>query len=454
MTEPAMLHRGNFWTRTPLYLRIIGGLIVGVIIGSMLMQASHAGDGTLTPIAERAAWIQKSMKVLDITASMLLRLLGLIAPPLILIAVIRAIITAEIRSRLAGRLIFLLALNTLVAIAIGLFVANVVKPGKHEGSNAAAKSDAKEVDFVKLFVDQIPRDILSPFISKPMSKPEDSFTTNSIGVILMAVAVGMAGRTLAPAYKASVVHATNVGFEVTVQILHYVIQVVPLAVMAKVAYIISEKGFSPFLALGWFICSVLLALILQAAYYLLRVKFGSWVSPVNLIRGTRDALVMAFSTASSTATMPVTYESLKKNVGLREKSASLGGLVGSNFNNDGTALYEAMSALFIAQLIGQDMSLMQQIIVVLTSVVAAVGAAGIPEAGLVTMTLVFNAVGLPVGYIALLLPVDWFLDRCRTAINVMGDMNVSCLLDGKTRETPDEMAEEKRTGFDPILTSE
>jgi DAACS family dicarboxylate/amino acid:cation (Na+ or H+) symporter len=143
---------------------------------------------------------------------------------------------------------------------------------------------------------------------------------------------------------------------------------------------------------------------------------------------------MAFSTASSTATMPLTYASLREKVGLREESASLGALVGSNFNNDGTALYEAMAALFIAQMTGSDLSLAEQAMVVVTSVVASVGAAGIPEAGLVTMTMVFSAVHLPTGYIALLLPVDWFLDRCRTTINVMGDMNVSCMLDGKTRE--------------------
>jgi Na+/H+-dicarboxylate symporter len=130
--------------------------------------------------------------------------------------------------------------------------------------------------------------------------------------------------------------------------------------------------------------------------------------------------------------MPVTYECLRARVGLRAESASLGALVGSNFNNDGTALYEAMAALFVAQMIGVQLSIVQQLLIVMTSVVASVGAAGIPEAGLVTMTLVFNAVGLPVGYIALLLPVDWFLDRCRTAINVMGDMNVSCILDGRT----------------------
>jgi Na+/H+-dicarboxylate symporter len=158
------------------------------------------------------------------------------------------------------------------------------------------------------------------------------------------------------------------------------------------------------------------------------------VRPLDALRGTRDALVMAFSTASSTATMPVTYSALRNRVGVREQSASLGALVGANFNNDGTALYEAMSALFVSQLIGLNLPIREQLIVVLTSVVASVGAAGIPEAGLVTMYLVFTAVGLPVEYIAILLTVDWFLDRCRTAINVMGDINVSCLLDGKQPE--------------------
>jgi Na+/H+-dicarboxylate symporter len=132
-------------------------------------------------------------------------------------------------------------------------------------------------------------------------------------------------------------------------------------------------------------------------------------------------------------TMPVTYADLCEKVGLREESASLGALVGSNFNNDGTALYEAMAALFIAQMVAWDLPLSSQAMVILTSVLASVGAAGIPEAGLVTMTLVFSAVHLPIGYIALLLPVDWFLDRCRTLINVMGDMNVACSLDGRVR---------------------
>lgn len=439
--SPSSHGGGNFYTRTPLYIRIIIGLVIGVILGTVILQASPLlPSGKLVPVAEREAWIKGTMRVLDVTASMLLRLLGLIAPPLILVAVVRALLTAEIKGRMAGRLIFLLSLNTLVAVLIGLTVANVLQPGRHESKSAAASTQpVKEFDFLQMFIDQVPRDVVSPFINMP------PINVNPIGVIMIAIGVGLAARMLPVAQKAMAMNAVDIGFAITIQVLHWVIQVVPIAVMAKVAFIIGDKGYSPFKALAWFIGAVLLALALQATYYLLRVKFGSWVKPTNLIRGTRDALVMSFSTASSTATMPVTYECLEKRVGLRERSASLGALVGANFNNDGTALYEAMAALFIAQLLGQDLTLTQQLIVVATSIIAGCGAAGIPEAGLVTMTLVFNSVGLPISYIALLLPIDWFLDRCRTMINVMGDMNVSCLLDGKTPKSPEEAAAEAPT---------
>jgi Na+/H+-dicarboxylate symporter len=227
------------------------------------------------------------------------------------------------------------------------------------------------------------------------------------------------------------------GFQVALSLLltllSWVLKLVPLAVFAKVAAIVGVSGMTPILHLGWFVVSVLVALALQTGYYLARIRFGSWVSPLSIFRSLRDPLVMAFSTASSTITMPVTYDRLIHKVGLRERSASLGALVGSNFNNDGTALYEAMAALFVAQALGIELSLVAQLTVVLTSVVASVGAAGIPEAGLVTMTLVFSAVHLPTDAIALLLTVDWFLDRARTAVNVLGDVTVACIVDGRQR---------------------
>jgi DAACS family dicarboxylate/amino acid:cation (Na+ or H+) symporter len=363
---------------------------------------------------------------------MILRLLGAIAPPLILVAVSRALLGANVRGRLAGRLFFLLALNTMVAIFVGLLVANIVQPGRHASLPPGEAPKISGSPLMQL-LENIPTSLVRPLVEN-----------NVIGVIIIAVAFSIAARKLGGPRKEQILRVLETAFDIVLIVLHWIIALVPLAVFCKVAFVVGTQGFRPFVALGWFIVAVILALLIQAVYYLSRIRIASWVRPTHLLRGTRDALAMAFSTASSTATMPVTYASLREKVGLREDSASLGALVGSNFNNDGTALYEAMAALFIAQMTGTDLSITQQALVVVTSVVASVGAAGIPEAGLVTMTLVFSAVHLPTGYIALLLPVDWFLDRCRTAINVMGDMNVSCILDGKVRhkEAPDPLLED------------
>ncbi len=394
----------GWWTRRPLYLRILIGLALGLLVGVVV------GPGA---------------KPLDWPARLILRLLGALAPVLILVAVVRAILTAEVQGRLAARLVGLLLLNTVTAILVGLGVANLLKPGAGANLHPPAGTPKVTTNVIAQLLDNIPDSLLRPFVDNKV-----------IGVVLIAVAFGVAGRRLLPAQRKTVEELASLGFSLVLTLLSWVIALVPFAVFGKVASIVGTSGFSAFAALGWFVLAVLLALLLQAGYYLTRIRLGSWVRPRALLAATRDALVMAFSTASSTVTMPVTYDRLRNRVGLREQSASLGALVGSNFNNDGTALYEAMAALFVAQLLGIELSIGQQVMVVLTSVIASIGAAGIPEAGLVTMTLVFTAVKLPPEYIALLLTVDWFLDRCRTMINVMGDMNIACLLDGKTREAP------------------
>jgi len=402
ITLPSLIAR---WQRIPLYARIVIALVLGLMAGLIL--------------GNEAA-------VLAVPGKLVLRLLGALAPALILAAIVHTFMTTQLGGPLAARLPKLLLLNTLVAILVGLTVANVIQPGQgaglappsqHEESAKAANPP------LATFLENVPKSLLGPL----------SDDGKVIGVIFIAVAFGMALRKERERPLGTVGHLVELFLESLIKILHWIIAVVPFAVLGIIASIVGTEGFAPFKALGIFVLSVLLALAFQAAYYLIRIRFGSWVRPGELLRGGRDALVMAFSTASSTATMPVTYAALKDRVGLREQSASMGALVGANFNNDGTALYEAMAALFIAQMIGMDLTVQQQVMVVLTSIIASVGAAGIPEAGLVTMTMVFTAVGLPVQYIPVLLTVDWFLDRCRTAINVMGDMNVSCLLDGKQK---------------------
>lgn len=392
------------WKQQPLYLRILIGFGLGVVFGLLLGQSAHP---------------------LEIPSRLVLRLLGALAPPLILVAVVQALMQAEFPHGAGRRLLRLLVLNTVVAICIGLLVANVLQPGRW--SNLAPPQQpapgAAKADPLLQFLDNVPRSLMGPLT-------DDG---KVIGVIVIALAFGIALRRLHGPRRMLVTDLVAVAFDTLLVLLHWIIEVIPLAVFGIVASIVGTKGFSDFIALGGFVLAVIAALLLQTAYYLLRIRYGCWARPRDVLRGMRDALVMAFSTASSTATMPLTYDCLTHKVGLRERSASLGALVGANFNNDGTALYEAMSALFVGQLLGLSLTFWQQLMVILTSIAASVGAAGIPEAGLVTMTLVFNAVGLPVEYIALLLTVDWFLDRCRTTVNVMGDVNVSCLLDGRER---------------------
>ena len=181
---------------------------------------------------------------------------------------------------------------------------------------------------------------------------------------------------------------------------------------------------------GWYMITVLTGLGIHA---LITLPLILWVvtrrNPYRFLWQMSRAILTAFSTASSSATLPVTMECAEKEAGVSERSANFVLPLGATINMDGTALYEAAAAIFIAQVIGADLTMMQQVTIALTATLAAVGAAGIPEAGLVTMLIVLNAVGLPVEYVALILSVDWLLDRFRTAVNAFGDACGSAVID-------------------------
>jgi len=412
-----------WWTGSPLYLRILCGLALGALVGVVLRHYNQAYG-----VAPQNSLL---LELLYQASMLILKVLGALAPPLILLALLDTLINARLGSGVARRMAFLLVLNTVVAILIGLLVANVVRPGAWSKidlpSRTPAASEDQHVDPIAELLKNVPESLLEPLVSN-----------NVIGVILIGIAFGVAMRRLPPTDRTMAEGMVAAGFKTIVIVLHWVIELVPIGVFGIVSHVVGTEGFAPFKALGAFVLAVLIGLFLQLCWYLARIRWGTWVRPMQVLAGMKDAIVMAFSTDSSTATMPVTYACLRDKVGIREESARMGALVGTNFNNDGTALYEAMAALFVSQLIGMHLGLWQQLLVVLTSVFASVGAAGIPEAGLVTMTLVFSAVGLPPQYIGMLLTVDWFLDRSRTVINMMGDVNVSCMLDGRTPPTDDE----------------
>ena len=405
-------HSGLFWWyhATPLYVRIMIALVFGAICGK---------------------WIGPRAIVFAPFSDIVLRLLRLLATPLIFVAVVHALLKANATGKSAARLAWLLISNTTVAILIGLLVANTVRPGYWAPFTTSGKPpDAKPFNAASEFLSKIPGNFVDPFQSNEI-----------LSIIFVAISFGIAMRIV----RSRQIIAGQNGyriiedlmetiFQLVMVTLQWIFHLVPLAVFGVVAHRVGEAGFKPLLSMAVFVVAVVLALVLQAVFYLTRLRLGSWVRPGRFLHGASDALTLAFSTASSAATLPVTYSCMRDKVGIREESAGLGIMVGGTFNHDGTALYEAMAALFASQALGFHLSLGRQVIVVLMSIVASVGAAGIPEAGLVTMLAVFTAVDIPIKYVPLLIPLDWFLDRCRTCINVMGDMSVACLLDGKQRE--------------------
>lgn len=441
----ALRHGFAIYNRIPLFVRILIGLVLGIIVGlRMGVDASR-----FRPLSE-----------------IVLQLLRLLATPLIFVAVLNAIYKANTSGKAAGRLLTLLMTNTVVAILVGLLVANLIQPGKLVHTSPLTDATPhKSTNILQDLLDKIPKNFVDPLQQNEI-----------ISILILAVALGIAMRTVRRHHALATAqrpqdesptaegnlhvdshvdsHGTGHGlpgygrgveyigeildtvFHLVMVMLNWVFALIPLAVFAVVARQVGKDGIEPLKQMLWFVVTVLIALLIQAAYYLIRLRIGSWVRPGEFLRGATEALVTAFSTASSAATLPITFKCARERIGVREESASLGVMVGGTFNHDGTALYEAMAALFISQMLGYNLSLPDQLKVVIMSVFASIGAAGIPEAGTVTMIAVFTAVKLPPAYIPLLLPLDWILDRCRTAINVMGDMIVTCIIDGKVRPDP------------------
>ena len=415
MHEVALETPKNRYQRIPLYIKILIAMGIGALLG--LFGKNVGIDAT------KIKWI----------SDLVLRILRLLATPLIFSAILGSIITANVSAKKAGKLMWLLASNSVIAILIGLLVANVLKPGEKlqklmEATIASGLGTlpAKEpYNIWNHLFDSIPTNFFSPFVEN-----------NMISIIILAVPIGVAMRILINS-KDELVAKTmksfqnvfNAIFQIMITMLKWVFELVPFAVLAVVAAIVAKVGISSFLDMGYWIISVVVALALMLGFYIVRLSVSSKISPLQFLKGGSDAFVMAFSTASSAATLPVTYKCATDKLGIKPENANLGIMVGGTFNHDGTALYEAMAALFIAQGLGKHLPIQQQIVVVIMSMIASVGAAGIPNAGLVTMIAVFMAVDLPIELIPILLTVDWFLDRCRTTINVMGDMASTCILD-------------------------
>jgi Na+/H+-dicarboxylate symporter len=420
--------------RLPLYLRVLIGVAAGVLLGVIFK------TGPIVAGLRNEDLGQLGMLVI--------RLLKALAIPLILFAILDAFLQVEISARNGGRLVLICLCNVSVAFAIGLLLMNALRPGEqwrgrlgeiagvveHEtGSLSAAKPEPPKatLDPLKNIAGYVPESLVDPFARN-----------NVITVVLLGLLGGAALRHVKRQRAAEsrttefapVEHFVSVVYQTLIRMLYWVVQAVPFAVFGVVAQVVGRSGITVFQALGSFLGVILLGLLIHCLiYYPLVAWLVGRKSPrVYLGRGA-DAIFTGLSCNSSLATVPVTLRCLTEKMGVSDSSARLAACVGTNLNNDGITLYEAMAALFLAQAYGFDLSFSQQAVVVLASLMAGIGVAGIPEAGLIVLPLVLSAAGLPEQLIAvaipLILPVDWIIARVRSAVNVMSDMLVAILLD-------------------------
>ena len=224
-------------------------------------------------------------------------------------------------------------------------------------------------------------------------------------------------------------------FDIMMLMITWVMRLAPIGIFALLAKLISTEDISVLNRLVEFAAVVTGTTIFHGVVVLplLLWIFGK-MSPMTFFKGTRTALITAFATSSSSATMPLSLKCAQENLGVRPATAGFVIPLGTQLNMDGTALYEAAAALFIANLMGLDLSIGQQLIVCVTAMIASLGAPGIPSAGMVTMIMVLQSVGLPAEAIAILLPIDRLLDTVRTVVNVQGDMMISVVVDRHTRD--------------------
>jgi Na+/H+-dicarboxylate symporter len=410
-------------TSTLILLAIVLGMGTGLLLGCIIGNIEMPLGDTLV-----SEWIQKHaqplvtvstglLSLLKTVGDLFIRLLKMIIIPLILASLVSGVVSlgdARSLGRLGLKTLTYYLCTTLLAVAVGLVLVNIVRPGMRSNitftHEETVASQTEPPSVTSILQDIIPDNLIA-------ATAQGDVLPIIFFAILLGVAIVSVGEN--GAVVGRFFASLN---EVIMHIVGWIMALAPIGVFALMAHLIGTLGLSVLKPLGFYIVTVLLGLGIHAGLTLpLLLRGIARISPLRFAGDMMSAVATAFSTASSAATLPITMECLEENTGVSNKTASFVLPLGATINMDGTALYEAVAAMFIAQVYGIDLSLGQQTVIMLTATLASIGAAAIPSAGLVTMVIVLRSVNLPLEGIGMIWVVDRILDMFRTAVNVWGD---------------------------------
>ncbi|HSR41939.1 MAG TPA: dicarboxylate/amino acid:cation symporter [Longimicrobiales bacterium] len=408
-----------------LYTKILIGLIAGAVAGVV------ANVFGLT-------FLQNLFTAIEPLGTAFIRLITMIVIPLVVASLLVGTASlGDLRKlgRIGGKTLAYYMCTTAIAVCIGLALSQVIQPGgrvdeatrtelaERYGGDAAARMDLAEnaPSTVETLLNMIPRNPVQAAAEMDL-----------LPLIFFTIVFGAAISMVREEYRKPVLDVFNGINEASMIVIDWVMKIAPYAVFALIASVVANFGLDLLRSLLIYSLVVVAGLLLHAfGTYALIVRVLAKLSPLDFFKRIAAAPLVAFSTSSSNATLPVTMETAEEELGISNEVASFVLPLGATINMDGTALYQAVAVMFIAQIYGIPLSVSDQLVVVLTATLASVGAAGVPSAGIITLIIVLNSVGLQgqvQAGIALILGVDRILDMIRTAVNVTGDLTASAVI--------------------------
>ena len=401
--------------RLRLHWQILVALLLAVVAGSVT--GTDAGYGRFT-----------FYKTYEFLGTLFMNALKMLIVPLIMSSIITGISSigrTDALGRLGAKTLLYYLTTSLIAILVGLFMVNLIQPGIVDGEPAreivGLSSDSAGVaanlgdkgvgDVIDVFLRMVPQNIVQAAAQGQM-----------LGLIFFSILFGYFLNRIPERQSQMLQTFWEAVFSIMMHITEWVMKFAPLGVFALVAKVVASTGLAAFQPLAVFFATTLGALAFHFLVVLpLLLLLVGGVNPRLHYRAMAPALLTAFSTASSSATLPITMECVEERAGVSNRTTSFVLPLGATVNMDGTALYECVAAMFIAQAYGLDLSVAQQFLIVLIALLTSIGVAGIPAASLVAITIILAAVGLPAEAVGLILAVDRVLDMCRTAVNVFSD---------------------------------
>jgi len=429
-------------SKMALHWKILIGMLSGVLFSLVLINTAWGNGTTMITIGGESSEITNASKFvrdwIKPFGNMFINALKLIAVPLILASLIKGVSDLKDISKLSKmglRTIATYIGTTVIAVSLGLILVNIIQPGKtiaedtredliesyseDAGSKISAAAEQRESGPLRALEDLIPENI---FFAA-------SDNGNMLQVIVFAIFFGI-GLILIPEEKSKPVKAFFDGFnEVILKLIDLIMLVSPIGVFALLAALVVEAPSQDlFMALLWYSLTVVIGLLLMILIYTVLVFLVTGKSPKFFLKGISPAQLLAFSTSSSAATLPLTMERVEEHLGVEEEVTSFVLPIGATINMDGTSLYQAVAAIFIAQAFGMELDFYAQLAIIATATLASIGSAAVPGAGMVMLVIVLAQAGIPEAGLALIFAIDRPLDMFRTSVNVTGDAAVSMMI--------------------------